>query len=289
MLPACPNRTYSHNSKWRPPPETVSAAKAECPSLADQALRLGIARTDGGCYRMALLARADIVSRSIFAWGVWEKPSVASVVTPHTLPDDCTLLDIGANLGWFTMLFAQAGCKVYAVEAFPQNQRALKTTLCLNPSWASRVTLAPYALGGPTTSPPCVVRSDRNGGRRNNNGNGIVTCGPSATCAGESLACEQAELRTLDTLLSGEWAMPRVDVVKVDVEGFECEMLAGGQLLLTSIRPKFIIAEMKFGRTAKCWQQQAALHGYTIERVDPGNDRNTLFVRSDAPPGTMKT
>ena len=99
--------------------------------------------------------------------------------------------------------------------------------------------------------------------------------------------CERGPQPSPGEVLSG-LELSGVDAVKVDVEGFECEVLAGGQRLFTSIRPKFIIAEMKFGRTAKCWQQQAALHGYVVERVDPGVDRNTLFVRSDAPPGTIK-
>ncbi len=53
------------------------------------------------------------------------------------------LLDIGANLGWFSFQAAAAGFSVLAVEPMPHNQGAFRRTLCENPELASRITLIP--------------------------------------------------------------------------------------------------------------------------------------------------
>jgi len=245
-------------------------------------LQLTVASTALGCFEMVVLLRPDIVSYSVLHRGHWEISSPAHMVAPHELPRSGAFLDIGANLGWFSWLFAQSGHRVFAVEAFPQNQRALATTLCLNRRWSAQVTLAKTAVGGIATAGPCVVESDPGGGKNNNAGNGIVKCGPNQSCDGravstESLNCEPTSMKTVDELLI-EWGMPHISIVKMDVEGFECSVLEGAQMLFTQIQPKFIYAELKFSETRRCWLAEAKRHGY---RVGPqqGKDRNTLFTK----------
>lgn len=53
------------------------------------------------------------------------------------------LLDIGANLGWFSLQAAAAGFSVLAVEPMPHNQGAFRRTLSENPDLAARITLIP--------------------------------------------------------------------------------------------------------------------------------------------------
>ena len=62
------------------------------------------------------------------------------------LPRPSTFLDIGANLGYYTLLFAQYGHDVLAVEPMAYNRNALAASLCLNPTLASRITLVAAAL-----------------------------------------------------------------------------------------------------------------------------------------------
>ena len=42
-----------------------------------------------------------------------------------------TFIDIGANLGYYSLLFIASGYKVYAIEPFGANRRALQASLCL--------------------------------------------------------------------------------------------------------------------------------------------------------------
>ncbi|KAJ1635568.1 hypothetical protein T492DRAFT_863224 [Pavlovales sp. CCMP2436] len=72
-------------------------------------------------------------------------PSALDCLTPglraitSELPSlSATLVDIGANLGFYTMLFAHAGFRVVALEPLAHNRRALEANLCLNPEIAKR-------------------------------------------------------------------------------------------------------------------------------------------------------
>merc|ERR1719272_2017479 len=51
------------------------------------------------------------------------------------------------------------------------------------------------------------------------------------------------DVRRLDDVLAEEH-VNAVDFVKMDVEGFECQVMAGGQSLLTKFRPRLIQSEV---------------------------------------------
>lgn len=72
----------------------------------------------------------DIVSNELKGMGRWEKPEIdewlwairewkpkqAAAVTTSTVPERPLAVDIGANLGWFTINAAAAGARVAAFE-----------------------------------------------------------------------------------------------------------------------------------------------------------------------------
>jgi FkbM family methyltransferase len=60
---------------------------------------------------------------------------------------EIVVLDIGANIGWYTLALASRGFKVVAFEPWELNMNAFKASLCLNPSLKPFVTLLNYALG----------------------------------------------------------------------------------------------------------------------------------------------
>mmetsp|Transcript_37830 Transcript_37830/g.122311 ORF Transcript_37830/g.122311 Transcript_37830/m.122311 type:complete len:236 (+) Transcript_37830:1156-1863(+) len=202
----CPvGRQYGKHSIWEPDARESSAAAAECPALTCatcSGLRLTVASAAAGCFRMAVLSRPDIVSWSVTKLGHWDIRSPEQIFGRYALPASGALLDVGSNLGWFSWLFAQSGRRVYAVEAFPTNQRAYRTTLCLNPAWNGSVTLAATAVGGPDAAGPCVV----SGSAGDNAGNGVLRCGRAEGCEAAragGLSCEPATLTTLASLLGG--------------------------------------------------------------------------------------
>merc|ERR1719436_1287957 len=94
------------------------------------------------------------------------------------LPSNGTFLDIGANLGYYSLLFAHKGYKVIAVEPMTRNRRAIEASLCLNPDLRGRVTVIPAALVAPdeVAGRHCVIRSTNLAA---NIGNGYLKCGAS--------------------------------------------------------------------------------------------------------------
>jgi hypothetical protein len=103
----------------------------------------------------------DFVSSRIKRDGFWEirhpdeMMRLADSVAPR---GDGVFIDIGANIGWYSFLFAQFGYKVYAIEAMPANQKAIQATMCLNPQLAQKITLIPSAIGTGERRP--VVRGN---------------------------------------------------------------------------------------------------------------------------------
>ena len=245
-----------------------------------------------GPIRMALPRRypSDAVSAAIQSEGYWEYPSVEAVLAsrsglrfsprrdtanndhePQRAP---TMLDIGANLGFYSLLFAAQGWSVLSIEAMEHNRRPLRASLCLNPSL--NVTLIGTALGSANASrhraqcvalsvernrgngflacgeeaarmPPCsqLVHSGRC--RDTMHGHGVMSWLPNPKCRGgpyDIAYCERVGLRSLDEVLH-EAGAPVVDVLKLDVEGMECGVLDGGRSFLAdpSRRPRLLLTE----------------------------------------------
>jgi len=79
-------------------------------------------------------------------------------------------VDIGANVGWFTLVMASAGHRVISIEPLQHNELSLRFSLCRNPGFTSRVRLYPVALGAEVDQ-QCVVYSENR-----NVGDGHVLC-----------------------------------------------------------------------------------------------------------------
>ena len=179
----------------------------------------------GRLWPIAVRTGADVVSRFIRREGHWEifDPNrlfkLANISSP-TPPG--TLLDIGSNLGFYSLAFAKAGWSVLAIEPMTQNRLALNLSLCANPDLAKRVRAIGVALGHPASqlNSSCVVRSYET----RNVGDGVLTCGANARACGTTQAtsasggnnglCENVRLMSLDALLS-ELRPQSIDAVKI--------------------------------------------------------------------------
>ena len=69
------------------------------------------------------------VSGSILSHGVWEKNIVNLVLRALELYPAATFIDIGANIGIYTVLAAAAGRRVLAVDAVMENLAYISTSL----------------------------------------------------------------------------------------------------------------------------------------------------------------
>ncbi|KAI7846164.1 hypothetical protein COHA_000334 [Chlorella ohadii] len=73
------------------------------------------------------------------------------------------------------------------------------------------------------------------------------------------------ELATLDSVFSSamEVLAGRVEVIKIDVEGFEPQIFAGGRAFMSRVRPRYIMAEVNnYNGAASPETVQSILHMY---------------------------
>jgi FkbM family methyltransferase len=174
----------------------------------------------------------DYVGRSMFFFGDLD-PKI-SWVCSRLVSEGDIVLDIGANLGLVTMHLASLVGPYGHVHAFEPNPRLvdrLKQVLIANN--ASNVTLHPVALGACDGELPLFV-PDENAGAAS-----LVTSGHSSVPG----TMVRVPVTTL-TAKSDAWRGLHVRLIKIDVEGYEPEVLRGAAEFLASSRPDAIIFEL---------------------------------------------
>ncbi|WIA15478.1 hypothetical protein OEZ85_002118 [Tetradesmus obliquus] len=198
-------------------------------------------------------ASNDMVSNSIAKSSGWETTEVEHVLwaLQQTTPQQQQqqqqpplFVDIGANVGVFSVSAAAAGARVAAFEAMPSNVALLRRSLCSTPWLAQKMALFGTGLG--TKSAKCVIISDTV-----NRGDGHTVCDRDPQTAVMEAGWSnnhtyevrgEMTVRRLDTLLAED-----VQVMKIDVEGFELEVLQGAQGLLQQHNVWYIMAECNVG------------------------------------------
>jgi len=208
------------------------AEEPNCPLPANGKwcrVHLGLAN-----FNMAVYDTSDIVSNSICESGTWEL---------H--PDDIknigkadSAIDIGANIGFYSFVLAAYGWNVTSFEPIPANHNLFEATMCANPLLKQKITLNKFGLGGQDDH--CIIISGDD-----NLGDGNAKCGEDAKKPIPPGYHQRAtmEVRRLDDVLT-EQHISQVSFVKMDVEGFECKVMVGGQSLLTKLRPRLIQSEV---------------------------------------------
>jgi len=214
-------------------------------------------------FEMVVLGYKDIVSSGLLNRHFWEIHSAAEFATKmdSTLPATGTFLDVGANIGYYSMLFAHAGYNVIAVEPMARNRAAIEGTLCLNPSLRSKVKVVAAALVSPeeVDHTKCLIKSTNTDV---NIGNGYLKCGTDVDpCVNGDPNCQVVPVSTLDKTLA-DLNPTSVDVVKMDVEAYECKVFAGGESLFSKYSPKLFKVETEWGNTKACVNHLAVKHGY---------------------------
>ena len=163
----------------------------------------------------------DMIQRYIYVFGVWEPDLTAWL--RRSLTPGRTLIDVGANVGYFSLLGSKLvgpSGSVVAVEALPATYRQLTGNLARNDA----ANVRPLNLAA-TAGPGMVTLY---GGEAHNSG----TTSTVATDGLEALT-EVEGLPLASVLTPDEVAAARV--VKIDVEGAELEVLRGLAPVLDSM------------------------------------------------------
>lgn len=208
-------------------------------------------------YGMMLVPETDqIIGRSLSLYGEWYQAEMD--LLQSYIPENGLCIDAGANLGCHTLFFSRAVGALGCVFAF-EPQRILFQILCANIALndALNVQAIHAALGkesGSTVLPAIDYHQPGNFGAIGIGGSG-----------GEGV-----QLRHLD-----EYSFPRVDLIKIDVEGSEPQVLLGAEKTIQTHRPILYIEYHPKNHTFDLLSYLRAL-GYAIhEHLVPGyNPKN---------------
>lgn len=179
------------------------------------------------------------------------------------IPPDSTVLDVGANVGWWTVPLARAlpRGRVIAFEPVPANRERLEWALSAN-EVTSRVRVVAVALGEEPGELGMWLKSSQTG----------AGSGTAALVAGDGPAHLKVPVVTLDAW-AGEHAIERCDLIKLDIEGAELMMLRGAEAFIARHRP-LIFGEFDdywlttFGKSFVDVAEWAGRMGYRILKWD---------------------
>ena len=78
---------------------------------------------------MICIKPSDFISAEIAATGAWEKDIVNNVIKSMESHPSAMFLDVGANIGMYTVMIAAMKRKVIAVDADPRNLAYIRKSL----------------------------------------------------------------------------------------------------------------------------------------------------------------
>src|SRR5262245_1103005 len=211
-------------------------------------------------FKFAIHADSDrFISTDIARDGVWE-PFETTIFSRLCRPGD-TVLDLGANIGWYSVLAAKilgGTGRVLAFEPDETNARLLEINAAVNDQHGI-IQIFRAAVGDRETE-ALFYKSDFNRGDHR------------LFSDGSSREAHPVPVTRLDTFFSGrQYKLP--DVVKSDTQGSEAKILKGAEgLFAKGWRPIMILEFWPFGLTHSAddpvalWRKAIEL-GYTVFEI----------------------
>ena len=179
-----------------------------------------------------ILKRGDHISRRIVLTGTWE-PHVTKAFRSLVRPASY-VLDVGANMGWFSLLAASIGANVTSIEPDSENFRLLAASTALN-GLEDRLT----AIHCAASDNDCVLELSDLGYGANSGARFVGESHDHVRAMRGDLKEEEmhfepvAGRRLDDVVAEGQ----RVDLVKIDIEGYELHALPGMVRILEQDQP----------------------------------------------------
>ena len=175
----------------------------------------------------------DVIGAKIMKLGLFDL-AVCEMIARLAVAGDF-LLDVGANAGQMTSLMAVCsgpGGKVLAFEPHPDNYELLRRNV---DAWSEQLRNAPIQLSSCALG-SCTGEAALNEPAGFSENSGLATLAGSSD-GGRS---HKVQVRRLDEILE---AGTRIAVMKLDVEGFELQVLYGAERLLNSGRVRNVVFE----------------------------------------------
>ena len=145
-----------------------------------------------------------------------------------------SFVDLGANIGTFSLPLLSAGFHGLLFEAMPANAWLLHASVCALGASASAQVFAPIALSSHSNGSACMKIM-----KPSNAGAVAATPDDGAGCA----MGDRVPVATLDSLVDCRRSGTRVAAMKMDVEGSEVAVLQGAKAFIRHCRPAAMFVE----------------------------------------------
>jgi len=173
----------------------------------------------------------DHVGRSAFFVGDLDRK--ITWICKRIVRDGDTVLDIGANIGMVTVLLSDLVGKnghVHSFEPNPSLCNVIKQAIIRNKM--TNVNLHSIALGSKKDTLELIIPNENKGSASLIRNKGRANCDVISV-----------QVVPLDEICLYE-GMSSIRLIKIDVEGFETDVLLGAQQLLSTIKPDAILFEL---------------------------------------------
>lgn len=218
-----------------------------------------------------VVVRADMQLPSLIYFGLHEFEDMSFVL--HFLSDADLFCDVGANIGVYSILASGVrGARSVAMEPVPATAEALRLNIAIN-GLSSLVDA--LEIGAGADRGELDFSTDRAGG------NHVVQYG-NGGC--------RVPVFPLDDVFATETPL----LMKIDVEGFETNVIRGSKRLLNDATLKVVLMEMngcgrRYGFDERALDSEVRGYGFNSFRYDPHSRElslsnpqyilNTLYVR----------
>lgn len=171
----------------------------------------------------------SIMDSEVLRHGYYE-PEILDAILTH-LPENGVFWDVGANFGMhaITVQSLRPNARIIAFEPSPVPLSRLTYNVLLN---ASQITILPIALGNAAGYEQLEIKVS------GNTGISSLSPWPGSRYDGQV----KARVETGDALIASG-LVPRPSVIKIDVEGFEREVLMGLSCLCDSAKDLTLVFE----------------------------------------------
>ncbi len=201
------------------------------------------------------MSNADSAALVNYYTGLYEFEEMSFVL--HFLRHNDLFVDVGANIGVFTLLASgHVGCDSISVEPIPSTFKRLNQNLSLN-AIEDKVTALNIGLG----SANAVLHFSNS---TENSVNAVTSETADSVAVG---------VKTMDDVVPEVHRYENI-LVKIDVEGFETEVVKGASELLANQKLKAIIIELngsgdKYGFDEEQVKQTLTKHGFQAYHYNP--------------------
>lgn len=233
---------------------------------------LEIVSSDSGTF---IVDKKDLIGNYIAKHGIWEK-HLQDFYADY-LEETDTVIDAGANIGYLTVQFAKRCKKVYAFEPQPYVYNQLCANILLN-NLSDKIETYRLALGDiPSIGQLWSIDNELMGNVWNHGGRGLEWEDSYYKATGEIREQDRVNIETLDS-----FNIEECQLLKLDVQGFEWQLIYGGTKLIESNLPTVLLesAPDRSDNDKKVLEYFKKL-GYSCYRYMWNNNEDCILIHKD--------